>query len=70
MRYLRLQPVNYRAATIIAVVIFFVLSAVLLMFNKKIGQRAPGIIGIVLAIALYGSLKGIWGDPDNDRRFH
>ena len=70
MRYLRLQPVNYRAATIIAVVIFFVLSAVLLMFNKKIGQRTPGIIGIVLAIALYGSLKGIWGDPDNDRRFH
>lgn len=54
--------------TIVAVVLFFILSAVVTGVRSGAGHSTPGFLGIILAVALIGALRAIWkkNDDNND----
>ena len=54
--------------TIVAVVLFFILSAVVTGVRSDAGHSTPGFLGIILAFALIGALRAIWkkNDDNND----
>lgn len=46
--------------TIVAVVLFFILFAVVVGVRSDAGHSTPGFFGFILAIALIGALRAIW----------
>lgn len=53
--------------TIVAVVLFFILSAVVTGVRSDAGYSTPGFLAIILFVALVGALRAIWKKKnDND----
>ncbi|MFA7082667.1 MAG: hypothetical protein WC135_08660 [Bacteroidales bacterium] len=52
--------------TILAIVGFFSLFAVVIGIGTKAGTNTPGILGIGLLAGLYFGLKAIWRKPEQD----
>ena len=46
--------------TIIAVVLFIILSAVNQIMREESGFSTPGFVGLILLVALIGALRAIW----------
>lgn len=46
--------------TVIAVVIFFVLFAVVVGLRGEAGYQTPGMLGLILGFGLIGALKAVW----------
>lgn len=51
--------------TVVAVSLFFILSAVVTGVRSDAGHSTPGFLGIILAVALIGALRAIWKKNDN-----
>ena len=51
--------------TIVAIVVFFILSAVLFGVRSSTGHSTPGFLGTILIVALIGALRAIWKKSDN-----
>lgn len=52
--------------TIVAVVLFFILSAVITGVRSDAGHSTPGFLAIILFVALVGALRAIWKKRDNN----
>lgn len=52
--------------TIVAIVLFFILSAVVTGVRSDAGHSTPGFLGIILVAALIGALRAIWKKSDNN----
>lgn len=56
--------------TAIAVVIFFVLFAIVVELRGQTGHSTPGMFGLILGFGLIGALKAVWkkneGHDNND----
>jgi len=52
--------------TIVAVVLFFILSAVVTGVRSDAGHSTPGIFGLILFAALIGALRAIWKKKDDN----
>ena len=52
--------------TILAIVGFFSLFAVVIVIGTKAGTNTPGILGIGLLAGLYFGLKAIWRKPEQE----
>lgn len=53
--------------TIVAVVLFIILSAVITGIRSDAGHSIPGFLAIILFVALVGALRAIWKKSnDND----
>ena len=52
--------------TVIAVVIFIALFAVLNGVRGDAGYSTPGILGLILLAALIGALRAVWKKGDGD----
>jgi hypothetical protein len=53
--------------TIVAVVLFIILSAVITGIRSDAGHSTPGFLAIILFVALVGALRAIWKKSnDND----
>ena len=60
-------------ATIIIVIVFIGLSAVVTGIRSDAGAATPGIFGIILFAALIGGLRAVWKkdkDEDNHHETH
>ena len=56
--------------TIIIVVVFIVLSAVVTGIRSDSGAATPGIFGIILFAALIGGLRAVWKKDKNEENHH
>ena len=63
-----MQKTTKVIVTIVAIVLFIVLSAVVTGIRSDAGHSTPGFLAIVLLAALIGALRAIWkkSDGDND----
>ena len=53
--------------TIVAVVLFIILSAIITGVRSDAGHSTPGFLAIILFVALVGALRAIWKKSnDND----
>jgi len=52
--------------TVIIVVVFIVLSAVVTGIRSDSGEATPGIFGIILLAALIGGLRAVWKKDKNE----
>lgn len=52
--------------TVIAIVIFIVLFAVVVGVRGDAGHSTPGIFGVILLCGLIGALKSVWKKSDNN----
>lgn len=52
--------------TIVAIVLFFILFAVVTGVRSDAGYSTPGFLGIILLAALIGALRAIWKKNDNN----
>lgn len=52
--------------TVGAIVVFFLLFAVVMVGRDGAGQSTPGFLGLILVAALIGALRAIWKKRDND----
>lgn len=54
--------------TIVAVVLFIILSAVITGIRSDAGHSTPGFLAIILFVALVGALRAIWkkSNDNND----
>lgn len=52
--------------TILAIIGFFSLFAVVIGLGTKAGTNTPGILGIGLLAGLYFGLKAIWRKPEQE----
>lgn len=56
--------------TIVLIVAFILLFALVVGINSQSGNRTPGILGLILLAGLYGALKAVWkkkGDNNDNR---
>ena len=56
--------------TIIIVVVFIILSAVVTGIRSDAGAATPGIFGIILFAALIGGLRAVWKKDKNEDNHH
>lgn len=55
--------------TIVAIIIFFLLSAAVTGMRSEAGHSTPGILGVILLVGLIGALRAIWKKPkDEDKK--
>lgn len=54
--------------TVVAIIIFFVLHSIVVLVREQSGYHTPGMIGVILLVALVGSLVAIWKRSDDDRK--
>ena len=52
--------------TIIIVIVFIILSAVVTGIRSDSGAATPGIFGIILFAALIGGLRAVWKKDKNE----
>lgn len=53
--------------TIVAIVLFIILSAVITGIRSDAGHSTPGFLSIILLVALIGALRAVWKKSnDND----
>lgn len=52
--------------TIAAVVVFFLLFAVVVGTRESSGHSTPGIFGLILFAGLIGALRAVWKKDKND----
>ena len=52
--------------TVIIVVVFIILSAVVTGIRNDSGAATPGIFGIILFAALIGGLRAVWKKDKNE----
>ena len=52
--------------TIVAIVLFIILSAVITGIRSDAGHYTPGFLGIILAVALIGALRAVWKKKDDN----
>lgn len=53
--------------TIVVVVIFIALFAIVAGISSDAGRHTPGIIGLILFAAVIGAVRAIWKSDDNDK---
>lgn len=56
--------------TVIIVVVFIILSAVVTGIRSDSGAATPGIFGIILFAALIGGLRAVWKKDKNEDNHH
>lgn len=62
-----MQKLTKVIVTIVAVVLFFILFAVVTGIRSDAGHSTPGFLAIILLVALIGALRAIWKKSnDND----
>lgn len=53
--------------TVIAIVIYLILGVVNSGLRSELGHSTPGILGLILLIALIGALRAIWKKDDGQK---
>ena len=56
--------------TIISIVVFLFLFAILISIRQANGFRTPGMLGLILFAALIGAIRAVWHNPDNDTKLY
>lgn len=52
--------------TVVSIVLFIVLSAVITGVRSDAGHSTPGFLAVILFVALVGALRAIWKKSDNN----
>lgn len=60
-----MQKTTKVIVTIVIIVVWLVLSAVNTGIRSDAGYSTPGIIGIILLVAMIGAIRAVW-KKDND----
>lgn len=55
-------------ATIGVVVLFVIIFGAIVISRSDAGQKAPGILGLIVFGALIGALRAIWKKPKNNEK--
>lgn len=50
--------------TVVAIVVFFFLFAIIVNVRETAGYRTPGMLGLILFAALIGAIRAIWKKSD------
>ena len=62
-----MKKVSKIIITIIAIVIFIFLYAVVIVIRGETGHSTPGILGLIIFAGLIGALKAVWKKPDGGK---
>lgn len=52
--------------TIVAIVLFIIIFAVIVGVRGEAGHSTPGMLGLIVFAGLIGALKAIWKKTDDD----
>ena len=62
-----MQKTTKVIVTIVAIVLFIILSTVITGIRSDTGHSTPGFLSIILLVALIGALRAVWKKSnDND----
>lgn len=54
--------------TIVIIFVFIIIFGALVGVRHDAGHKTPGIIGVILLVALIGGIKAIWKSNNNDNQ--
>lgn len=63
-----MNKVNKVIATVLVVVVFFVVFAVIVGIRTDNGRSTPGIIGLAVGIGAIAALRTIWKNDSSDNK--